>query len=104
MLAWNVKKYSRGRRGAPAKGIGRVTGARVQIPPSSPLKNPLKRVADPCEACDRRRDASKRWENAPMAESVDARDLKSLGSNTVPVQVWFGAPNSFIVIAGYISS
>ena len=26
--------YSRGRRGAPAKGIGRVTGARVQIPPS----------------------------------------------------------------------
>ena len=23
-----------GRRGAPAKGIGRVTGARVQIPPS----------------------------------------------------------------------
>ena len=28
------EKYSRGRRGAPAKGIGRVTGARVQIPPS----------------------------------------------------------------------
>ena len=31
-----MKKYSRGRRGAPAKGIGRETGARVQIPPSSP--------------------------------------------------------------------
>ena len=30
------EKYSRGRRGAPAKGIGRVTGARVQIP-LSPL-------------------------------------------------------------------
>ena len=26
------EKYSRGRRGAPAKGVGRVTGARVQIP------------------------------------------------------------------------
>ena len=26
-----------GRRGAPAKGIGRVSGARVQIPPSPPL-------------------------------------------------------------------
>ena len=31
-----LEKYSRGRRGAPAKGIGRVTGARVQIP-LSPL-------------------------------------------------------------------
>lgn len=30
----NSEKYSRGRRGAPAKGVGRVTGARVQIPPS----------------------------------------------------------------------
>ena len=27
-----VEKYSRGRRGAPAKGVGRATGARVQIP------------------------------------------------------------------------
>ena len=25
-------------RGAPAKGVGRVTGARVQIPPSAPNK------------------------------------------------------------------
>ena len=32
-----MEKYSRGRRGAPAKGVGRVTGARVQIP-LSPLK------------------------------------------------------------------
>ena len=30
------EKYSRGRRGAPAKGVGRETGARVQIP-LSPL-------------------------------------------------------------------
>ena len=27
-----MEKYSRGRRGAPAKGVGRATGARVQIP------------------------------------------------------------------------
>ena len=35
-LADLLRKYSRGRRGAPAKGIGRETGARVQIPLSSP--------------------------------------------------------------------
>ena len=34
----NSEKYSRGRRGAPAKGVGRETGARVQIPPSAPRK------------------------------------------------------------------
>ena len=33
------EKYSRGRRGAPAKGVGRATGARVQIP-LSPLLFP----------------------------------------------------------------
>ena len=31
-----LEKYSRGRRGAPAKGVGRATGARVQISPSPP--------------------------------------------------------------------
>ena len=35
-----MEKYSRGRRGAPAKGVGRATGARVQIPPSPPHNNP----------------------------------------------------------------
>ena len=35
----NSEKYSRGRRGAPAKGVGRETGARVQIP-LSPLHFP----------------------------------------------------------------
>ena len=35
-----TEKYSRGRRGAPAKGVGRVTGARVQISPSPFSKNP----------------------------------------------------------------
>ncbi len=46
------EKYSRGRRGAPAKGIGRVTGARVRIPlsPFQIFKNKivifLKKVID----------------------------------------------------------
>ncbi len=46
-----MEKYSRGRRGAPAKGVGRATGARVQIP-LSPLflkekqKNKIKKVLD----------------------------------------------------------
>ena len=31
-----LEKYSSGRRGAPAKGVGRVTVARVQIPQSPP--------------------------------------------------------------------
>lgn len=35
----NLEKYSRGWRGAPAKGVGRETGARVQIP-LSPLHYP----------------------------------------------------------------
>ena len=34
-----MEKYPRGRRGSPAKGVGRVTGARVQIPPSPPIIN-----------------------------------------------------------------
>ncbi len=33
-----TEMYSRGRRGAPAKGVGRATGARVQISPSPPTK------------------------------------------------------------------
>ena len=32
-----MEKYSSGRRGSPAKGVGRATGARVQIPPSPPI-------------------------------------------------------------------
>ena len=30
-------RYSRGRRGGPAKAVGRATGARVQIPLFPPL-------------------------------------------------------------------
>ena len=33
----DMEKYSRGRRGAPAKGVVRETAARVQIPPSPPI-------------------------------------------------------------------
>ena len=39
-----LEKYSSGRRGAPAKGIGRETGARVQIPPSPLFKNKFKKM------------------------------------------------------------
>ena len=35
-----MEKYSSGWRGAPAKGVGRLRGARVQIPPS-PLHSEL---------------------------------------------------------------
>ena len=31
-----MENYSSGWRGAPAKGVGRATGARVQIPDSPP--------------------------------------------------------------------
>ena len=36
LAKYNTEMYSRGRRGAPAKGVGRVTGARVQISPAPP--------------------------------------------------------------------
>ena len=32
-----METYSRGWRGAPAKGVGRETGARVQISPAPPF-------------------------------------------------------------------
>ena len=41
-----MQKYSRGRRGAPAKGVGWETGARVQIPPSAESKNFFKKAID----------------------------------------------------------
>ena len=41
MLTSGEEKYSRGRRGAPAKGVGRETGARVRIP-LSPLRRSIK--------------------------------------------------------------
>ena len=34
---------------------------------------------------------------ADMVESEDTRDLKSLGSNTVPVQIWFSAPVFYLI-------
>ena len=44
-----VEKYSRGRRGAPAKGVGWETAARVQIPPSPPkIGKAQKSLADFC--------------------------------------------------------
>ena len=38
LVAYFLEKYSSGRRGAPAKGVGRVTGAEVQIFSSPPKK------------------------------------------------------------------
>ena len=40
-ICW-MEKYSRGWRGAPAKGVGRSRGARVQIPLSPLWLIPLK--------------------------------------------------------------
>ena len=54
-----AEKYSRGRRGAPAKGVGRATGARVQIPLSPFLflkkarKNKIKKLLTSKNAYDR---------------------------------------------------
>ena len=39
-----MEKYPSGSRGAPAKGVDRVTGARVRIPPSPPCRNMPKAV------------------------------------------------------------
>ena len=44
LAKYNTEMYSRGRRGAPAKGVGRVTGARVQISPSPPEKSQVERL------------------------------------------------------------
>ena len=35
-FSYRLRKYPSGRRGSPAKGVGRETVARVQIPPSAP--------------------------------------------------------------------
>ena len=44
-----MEKYSRGRRGAPAKGVGRATGARVQIP-LSPFSSQCQKQKCPADA------------------------------------------------------
>ena len=45
-----MEKYSRGRRGAPAKGVGRVTGAKVQILSSPPRKKALILLRNPVKS------------------------------------------------------
>ena len=39
-----MEKYSSGRRGAPAKGVGRVTGAEVQIFSSPPSETKIELI------------------------------------------------------------
>ncbi len=67
----NSEKYSRGRRGAPAKGVGRETGARVQIP-LSPLffpnemaakavKNKFKKLLTNSCNCDNMNELLQKW-------------------------------------------
>ena len=60
-----MEKYPRGRRGSPAKGVGRVTVARVQIPLSPPHKNryPL-RIAVFCACGERKRDLNTKGADA----------------------------------------
>ena len=41
LVAYFMEKYSSGRRGAPAKGVGRVTGAEVQIFSSPPKQKEI---------------------------------------------------------------
>ena len=43
-LRQNLEKYPSGRRGSPAKGVGLLKGARVQIP-ASPPEDPLTDVS-----------------------------------------------------------
>ncbi len=38
LFLFGMQKYPSGRRGSPAKGVGRETVARVQIPPSAPSR------------------------------------------------------------------
>ncbi len=38
-----MEKYSSWRRGAPAKGVGRETGARVRVSPSAPSKKDIRK-------------------------------------------------------------
>ena len=40
-----------GRRGAPAKGVGRETGARVRIPPSPPTQMQMSTLVGVCIFC-----------------------------------------------------
>ena len=39
-----------------------------------------------------------RTKYALMVEQADASDLKSAGSNTVPVRIWVGAPNIVVIM------
>ena len=44
LVAYFLEKYSSGRRGAPAKGVGRVTGAEVQIFSSPPSETKIELI------------------------------------------------------------
>ena len=78
-----MEKYSRGRRGAPAKGVGRVTGARVQIPPFPPKKD-KQIIAYPflLSKLDLNLSAEARGQGARLLPVAEERSA-SWGNNTV---------------------
>ena len=78
-----MEKYSRGRRGAPAKGVGRATGARVQISPSPPRKRTYQKV---CSFLLRKKDlntSARHWQESDVCERVrwTKQRAKRMGSN-----------------------
>ena len=68
LVAYFLEKYSSGRRGAPAKGVGRVTGAEVQIFSSPPKRQRYIFVSLSFSFC-RRRIWTLQW-RLPGAEAV----------------------------------
>ena len=83
-----TEMYSRGRRGAPAKGVGRVTVARVQISPSPPIKKPpvgwffywRKRGDLKSSDRERERDKRRRWRKKRRRASEQTRSIAPEGS------------------------
>ena len=73
------EQYSSGRRGAPAKGVGRETGARVQIPPAPPSRQIRSSgvVANmpPCHGGDREFDPRLDRHHKCRCSSMVERDL-----------------------------
>ena len=102
-----MKKYSRGRRGAPAKGIGRETGARVQIPPSSPFirSGGVAVNMPPCHGGDREFDSRpdrQYCECSSMVERNLAKVDTAVRFRSLALELLFGLkPKSFFVSASY---
>ena len=54
-ISYDLRKYPRGRRGSPAKGVGcLINAARVQIPPSAPRRSKVRFAPTPFYACGKK--------------------------------------------------